>query len=163
VWSSLYSGFTGHSREIFGGAILLASPLLAVLVALITLGFSRMLTRPLALLTKATRHLATGDYQVQVPSNAPGELGELARHFHKMATQLQQPAAVALSSHFLHGYKVERQCKVTSHNYTYTPLNAENPPSTGIVIPVAKLEAGLTNHKSVPIKSSGTPKRPIGV
>jgi hypothetical protein len=45
----------------------------------------------------------------------------------------------------------------------YTPLNAENPPSTGITVPVTKADAGLINHNNVPIKSSGLPNRPIGV
>jgi hypothetical protein len=46
---------------------------------------------------------------------------------------------------------------------TYTPLNAEKPPSTGTTIPVTNADAGLTSHNSVPTKSSGAPKRAIGV
>src|SRR5258706_2806433 len=45
----------------------------------------------------------------------------------------------------------------------YTPLKAENPPSTGITTPVTKAAAGEINHIVAPIRSSGVPKRFIGV
>ena len=45
----------------------------------------------------------------------------------------------------------------------YTPPNAEKPPSTGTTTPVTKADAGDNNHSTVPIKSCGSPKRPIGV
>jgi hypothetical protein len=52
-------------------------------------------------------------------------------------------------------------CSIDIANYT--PENAANPPSTGTTIPVTKAEAGETSHINAPSKSSGTPKRPIGV
>ena len=46
----------------------------------------------------------------------------------------------------------------------YTPLYAENPPSTGITTPFTKLDASLcTRNKSVPISSSALPNLSIGV
>lgn len=71
-----------------GGAVLMASPIVALLAALVALFFSRTITRPIARLTKATRALAAGDYSAQVKTNARGEVGELAHHFNEMATQL---------------------------------------------------------------------------
>src|SRR5215211_7250068 len=46
---------------------------------------------------------------------------------------------------------------------SYTPLNAENPPSMGITVPVTNAEAGETSQNTAPNKSSGFPKRFIGV
>ena len=55
-------------------------------------------------------------------------------------------------------------CPVTfSNNHHQTPLNAEKPPSIGTTIPVTNADAGETNHKTAPSKSSGVPKRFIGV
>ncbi len=45
----------------------------------------------------------------------------------------------------------------------HTPQKAENPPSTGTTIPFTKAAASEISHIIVPIKSCGTPKRPIGV
>ncbi len=41
--------------------------------------------------------------------------------------------------------------------HTYTPLYAENPPSTGMTTPVTKFDAGDRSHNTVPRRSSGTP------
>src|SRR5947209_3951994 len=47
--------------------------------------------------------------------------------------------------------------------FHHTPPNAEKPPSTGTTIPVTNAEAGERSHRTVPSKSSGSPKRFIGV
>ncbi len=62
---------------------------LAVLLALI-LGvlLARRLTRPLTQLTRATRSMAQGDLNQQVPVQSPGEMGELATSFNQMAGAL---------------------------------------------------------------------------
>ncbi len=70
--------------------VLLASLAVAAVATLAALIFSRTITRPLAELTSAARMLGTGDYQVQVPTNAHGELGELAHTFNDMAAQLNR-------------------------------------------------------------------------
>ncbi len=76
-----------------GGAVLLASPLVALIVALVALLFSRTITGPLARLTRATHVLASGDYDARVETNAKGELGELAHNFNNMASQLKLDVA----------------------------------------------------------------------
>lgn len=45
----------------------------------------------------------------------------------------------------------------------YTPLNAEKPPSMGITVPVTNAEADEISHRVAPSRSSGVPKRFIGV
>jgi signal transduction histidine kinase len=67
-----------------------SSLIIAVLAALAAIVFSRTITRPLVKLTRATRQLAAGDYNTQVPTNAAGELGELSHNFNEMATRLKQ-------------------------------------------------------------------------
>ena len=39
----------------------------------------------------------------------------------------------------------------------------ENPPSTGIAVPVTKFEAGEARKTAMPAKSSMSPQRPAGV
>ncbi|MCA9958731.1 MAG: HAMP domain-containing protein [Anaerolineales bacterium] len=62
---------------------------LSVLLAL-ALGvvLARWLTRPLSHLTQATQQMARGDLAQQVPVQAQGELGQLARSFNQMAGAL---------------------------------------------------------------------------
>jgi signal transduction histidine kinase len=71
-------------------AVLIASSVITLLAIFATIAFSRPITIPLAKLTTAARQLAGGDYNAQVPTRAPGELGELARNFNEMAAQLKQ-------------------------------------------------------------------------
>ncbi len=76
--------------ETVGRAVLFASLIVALLAALAAIFFSRTIMRPLAKLTRATRKMASGDYQAQVQTNAQGELGELASTFNEMAAQLRR-------------------------------------------------------------------------
>jgi len=69
--------------------VLIASLVVAVLAALAAILFSRTITRPLAKLTNAARVLASRDYSARVQTEAPGELGELARTFNEMAARLE--------------------------------------------------------------------------
>ena len=69
--------------------VLIASLIVAVLAALAAILFSRTITRPLAKLTNAARVLASRDYSARVQTEAPGELGELARTFNEMAARLE--------------------------------------------------------------------------
>jgi signal transduction histidine kinase len=73
-----------------GFAVGISSLIIALLAAMAAIIFSRTITRPLAKLTYATRQLAAGDYNTQVPTKAAGELGELSHNFNDMAAQLKQ-------------------------------------------------------------------------
>ena len=53
-----------------------------------SLGFSRRLVHPISELTRATRRLAEGDYDVRVPAGGADELGALAQGFGAMAQKL---------------------------------------------------------------------------
>ncbi|GER88356.1 hypothetical protein KDW_25180 [Dictyobacter vulcani] len=73
-----------------GISVLVATPIIAILVAAVAIFYSRTITRPLAKLTAASRILASGDYDAQVSVDGPGELGELAHTFNDMAVQLKK-------------------------------------------------------------------------
>ncbi|GCE27033.1 hypothetical protein KDA_25170 [Dictyobacter alpinus] len=73
-----------------GIAVLVATPIIAILVAAVAIFYSRTITRPLAKLTTASRVLASGDYDARVSVDGPGELGELAHTFNDMAIQLKK-------------------------------------------------------------------------
>lgn len=73
-----------------GIAVLIATPIIAILVAAAAILYSQTITRPLAKLTAASRVLASGDYEARVSIDGPGELGELAHTFNDMATQLKR-------------------------------------------------------------------------
>lgn len=62
----------------------------AVLLLAIVLSWiaARALTRPILGLAAGARRVAKGDWNVRVPTTAPGELGELAREFNLMSEQL---------------------------------------------------------------------------
>jgi signal transduction histidine kinase len=72
-----------------GLAVLIATPIIALLVAAAASMYARTITRPLAKLTDASRVLASGNYDAQVSVTGPGELGELAHTFNDMAAQLK--------------------------------------------------------------------------
>jgi signal transduction histidine kinase len=54
----------------------------------VSLGLSRVISRPLMDLTAATRAVAAGDLSVRVPTRYPGEMGELAVAFNQMTGEL---------------------------------------------------------------------------
>jgi signal transduction histidine kinase len=71
-------------------AILIVSIGIVALAALVSILFSRTITRPLAKLTGAAHVLASGDYSARVSTDSQSELGELASTFNEMATRLEK-------------------------------------------------------------------------
>ena len=71
-------------------AILMVSAIIAVLAAIVSILFSRTITRPLAKLTGAAHVLASGDYSARVTTHSQSEVGELATTFNEMATRLEK-------------------------------------------------------------------------
>lgn len=58
--------------------------------SLLILVAAMFLVKPIKKLTKATRHIAGGDFNVKLNINQKGELGTLARSFEEMMHELQQ-------------------------------------------------------------------------
>jgi len=71
-------------------AILIVSMSIVALAALVSILFSRTITRPLAKMTNAAHVLASGDYSARVNTNSKSELGELADTFNEMAARLEK-------------------------------------------------------------------------
>ena len=71
-------------------AIFMVSAIIAVLAAIVSILFSRTITRPLAKLTGAAHVLASGDYSARVTTHSQSEVGELATTFNEMATRLEK-------------------------------------------------------------------------
>jgi two-component system OmpR family sensor kinase/two-component system sensor histidine kinase BaeS len=63
---------------------------IASLSLIVGLVLSRRMSRPLSDLTAATRAVAAGDLDVRVPTEYPGEAGELAAAFNQMTQDLAQ-------------------------------------------------------------------------
>lgn len=72
-------------------ATLIALGICFALILLATLLLSRrLLVRPIAALTAATQAVAAGDLSVTIPVTRRDEIGQLARSFNKMGTELRQ-------------------------------------------------------------------------
>ena len=63
-----------------------------LLAALVSLLLARLLLVPLRRITRATRQLADGDFDIRVRVGAPDELGRLARDFNRLAHSLARNA-----------------------------------------------------------------------
>ena len=62
---------------------------LSLFASLLALLSSRNLSRPIQTLAKAASAIAKGQFKTRVHLNTEDELGQLARHFNKMATQIE--------------------------------------------------------------------------
>ncbi|MEC1525342.1 HAMP domain-containing sensor histidine kinase [Neobacillus niacini] len=71
---------------LFGWILLLAISLSFVMVLINT----KYLIKPISTLTKATKSLASGNYQVNLDIHRDDELGQLSQSFLQMATKLEQ-------------------------------------------------------------------------
>jgi len=70
---------------------LLDGALMAAIIALVLgIFLSRTLTRPIRELTRATHAVSEGNFAQQVPIRSNDELGELAKAFNKMSTELSR-------------------------------------------------------------------------
>jgi two-component system OmpR family sensor kinase/two-component system sensor histidine kinase BaeS len=88
---SPYGRFRDDFHFIVGYALqrfLMVGLIIGVVALIAGLGFSRMISRPVVKLTEATRAVASGDLDVRVRSQYPGELGELASAFNQMTQEL---------------------------------------------------------------------------
>lgn len=87
--------FEGGSRELefiqrINRTLLFGALAGAAIALLLGVLLSRTLTRPIRELTRATHAVAEGDLSQQVPVRSDDELGELARAFNKMSSELSR-------------------------------------------------------------------------
>ena len=87
--------FEGQPRELefierINMTLLYGALVGAVIALLLGIFLSRSLTRPIRELTQATHAVSEGDLSQQVPVRSKDELGELARAFNKMSSELSR-------------------------------------------------------------------------
>jgi len=75
------------ARELVSNMLAL-SLLLLVFSALLSLLWSRLITRPLERLSEATQELSKGQFNVSIEASSRDEIGDLATSFNTMATEL---------------------------------------------------------------------------
>ncbi|MEL6714607.1 MAG: ATP-binding protein, partial [Planctomycetota bacterium] len=75
------------------GTIAKATAAVLLLAVLVTIVVARRTTRPIQELEGFTRRVASGDLDAQVPVHGKDELGDLARSFNRMTTQLKENRA----------------------------------------------------------------------
>ncbi|MBE0501717.1 MAG: HAMP domain-containing protein [Desulfuromonadales bacterium] len=75
------------TRELLSNMLYLSLVLLA-LAAIMSLVWSRLITRPLELLSKATRDVGQGRFDISIKPSSRDEIGELANSFNTMAMEL---------------------------------------------------------------------------
>jgi signal transduction histidine kinase len=75
------------TRELLSNMLYL-SLLLLSLSAIMSLVWSRLITRPLELLTKATQDVGQGQFDITIKASSRDEIGELADSFNTMAKEL---------------------------------------------------------------------------
>ena len=85
--------FQGNPREVefierINLTLLYGALIGAVIALLLGIFLSRTITRPIRELTNATHAVSEGDLSQQVPIRSKDELGELAKAFNKMSTEL---------------------------------------------------------------------------
>jgi signal transduction histidine kinase len=90
---------------------------LAGLLGLVVAGglgvyFSRRVVRPVLQLSEAADEVAGGNYAVDVPTNAPGELAHLSERFGEMANRLAE--AERIERHFLMSVSHELRTPLTA-------------------------------------------------
>ena len=87
--------FEGQPRELefierINLTLLYGALIGAVIALLLGVFLSRTITRPIRELTQATHAVSEGDLSQQVPVRSKDEIGELARAFNKMSTELSR-------------------------------------------------------------------------
>jgi signal transduction histidine kinase len=75
------------SRELLGDLLALSLTLLGA-AALLSIFWSRRLTRPIEELSAATRMVGQGRFEIEVKADSGDEIGELAGSFNRMAAEL---------------------------------------------------------------------------
>jgi signal transduction histidine kinase len=82
---STLAAFTDAMRQ----ALIAASIIAVATAAIVSLAVAARIARPISALAAAARRVAGGHYAERVPSDEPGEIGELAASFNDMASSLE--------------------------------------------------------------------------
>lgn len=98
VQNQTYALFLRPNIErMFGEVQILLTMLLVItfmLSLLFLVVFTRFLVNPIKRLTQATKQIAEGQFELKLESNRQDEIGDLARHFSRMAGELKKLEAM---------------------------------------------------------------------
>jgi len=77
------------SADIVNLALVGGAMILILVILTLTIGFDRLVLRPLQMLTESARRIAMGRYETRLQSSRNDEIGALSRAFDSMASQVQ--------------------------------------------------------------------------
>ncbi|NQX68721.1 HAMP domain-containing protein [Paenibacillus alba] len=87
---AMFMQFSPQNENIFNRMILFVLLLALVIGSLCILIAARYLVKPLQALTRATKRLAKGDFDVEIQTKRMDEMGALTQSFNEMASELKQ-------------------------------------------------------------------------
>ncbi|MFC3746057.1 ATP-binding protein [Paenibacillus sp. GCM10012306] len=89
-WQAMFLQYSAENENIFNRMIFFVLLLVLLLGSLCILIAARYLVEPIKALTRATRRLAKGDFEVELKANRIDEIGELTQSYVEMAGELKQ-------------------------------------------------------------------------
>jgi len=102
----------GHFVNQFNSWMFLVLSVMLVIGVVLFLFAARLIAKPIAKLSEATRRVAKGDYQVRVNLRRNDEIGELSRNFNRMIGELSK--IEAMRQEFVSNVSHEIQTPLTS-------------------------------------------------
>lgn len=102
----------GHFVNQFNRWMILVLSVMLVTGVILFLFAARLIAKPIAKLSEATRRVAKGDYQVRVNLRRKDEIGELSRNFNRMIGELSK--IEAMRQEFVSNVSHEIQTPLTS-------------------------------------------------
>lgn len=102
----------GHFVNQFNRWMILVLSVMLVIGVVLFLFAARLIAKPIAKLSEATRRVAKGDYQVRVNLRRKDEIGELSRNFNRMIGELSK--IEAMRQEFVSNVSHEIQTPLTS-------------------------------------------------
>ncbi|ETT53528.1 HAMP domain-containing sensor histidine kinase [Paenibacillus sp. FSL P4-0338] len=89
-WHAMFLQYSAENENIVNRLVLFVLLLVLVLGSVCIVVAARYLVEPIKALTNATRRLAKGDFEVDLPRNRVDEIGELTQSYVEMAGELKQ-------------------------------------------------------------------------
>lgn len=87
---AMFMQYSSQNEDIMNRMMLLVLLIGLLIGSLCILIAARYLVKPLQALTQATKRLAKGDFDVEIKSKHPDEMGVLTQSFNEMASELKQ-------------------------------------------------------------------------
>ena len=120
--------------------------LLFIAVALVGIvPLSAHLTRNLSALSEGVRRIAQGDYHARVPVKSTDEVGQLARAFNQMATDVERHEKTAVEQERIRR-ELELGRQIQSEMLPHAPLNLGLTQVQGVSVPAREVGGDFFNY-----------------